>query len=150
MLASQELDGASGGELLGEVRQLHPHAKRALLIGWGEWGFRATGDAILEAIEHGRIDHYVVRPVAPPDELFHHAVSTIPARVGGGAAHRAVRDPGGGRSVVGPRRELRTVLERCAFPHAFAWPTRRRAELLGDSPADAELPVVILPDGTRL
>ena len=77
VLAGQELDDTTGGELLAEVRQLHPHAKRALLVGWGEWGFRATGDAILEAIEHGKIDHYVVRPMAPPDELFHHTISTF-------------------------------------------------------------------------
>ena len=151
VLASQELDGASGGELLGEVRQLHPHAKRALLVGWGEWGFRATGDAILEAIEHGKIDHYVVRPVAPPDELFHHAISTFllewaeERRTAPYAIH-VVGDSWSGRAA-----ELRTVLERCAFPHAFCLADSEQGrKLLGDSPADAELPVVILPDGTRL
>ena len=151
VLASQELDGASGGELLGEVRQLHPHAKRALLVGWGEWGFRATGDAILEAIEHGKIDHYVVRPVAPPDELFHHAISTFllewaeERRTAPYAIH-VVGDSWSGRAA-----ELRTVLEQCAFPHAFCLADSEQGrKLLGDSPADAELPVVILPDGTRL
>jgi thioredoxin reductase (NADPH) len=151
VLAGQGLDGAMGGELLGEVRQLHPHAKRALLVGWGDWGFRATGDAILEAIEHGKIDHYVVRPMAPPDELFHHTISTFllewaeERRTAPYAIH-VVGDSWSGRAA-----ELRTVLEQCAFPHAFCLADSEQGrKLLGDAPADAELPVVILPDGTRL
>ena len=137
----------SGGELLGEVRQLHPHAKRALLVGWGEWGFRATGDAILEAIEHGKIDHYVVRPVAPPDELFHHAISTFllewaeERRTAPYAIH-VVGDSWSGRAA-----ELRTVLRAMRVP-ARLLPGRLGAGpelLLGDAPADAELPVVDPP-----
>ena len=65
VLAGQWFEDCTGSDLLGEVRAAHPHAKRALLVGWGEWGHRETGDAILEAVEHGRIDHYVVRPMAP-------------------------------------------------------------------------------------
>ena len=151
VLAGQGLDGATGGELLGEVRQLHPHAKRALLVGWGDWGFRETGDAILEAIEHGKVDHYVVRPVAPPDELFHHAISTFllewaeERRTAPYAIH-IVGDSWSGRAA-----ELRNVLEQCAFPHAFCLADSEEGrKLLENAPGDAELPVVILPDGTRL
>jgi hypothetical protein len=70
VLAGQALDGATGGELLGEVRQLHPHAKRAVPVGWGDQ--LRDGDAILEAIEHGRSPLLRRQAVAPPDELFHH------------------------------------------------------------------------------
>ena len=151
VLAGQELDDTTGGELLAEVRQLHPHAKRALLVGWGEWGFRATGDAILEAIEHGKIDHYVVRPVAPPDELFHHSISTFllewaEERRTAPYAIQVVGDSWSGRAA-----QLRDVLERCAFPHAFCLADSDEGrKLLGETPADGELPVVILPDGTTL
>jgi thioredoxin reductase (NADPH) len=151
VLAGQALGSDPCSELLGEVRQLHPHAKRALLVGWGEWGFRATGDAILEAIEHGRIDHYVVRPVAPPDEAFHHAISTFllewaeERRTAPYAIH-VVGDSWSGRAA-----QLRTVLEQCAFPHAFSLADSDQGRrLLEGSPAGAELPVVILPDGTTL
>jgi len=61
--------------LLADARRAHPHAKRALLVGWGDWGDTATGDEISDAIVHGHIDHYVVRPLAPPDEAFHRAPS---------------------------------------------------------------------------
>ena len=151
VLAGQELGDTTGGELLAEVRQLHPHAKRALLVGWGEWGFRETGDAILEAIEHGKIDHYVVRPVAPPDELFHHSISTFlhewaEERRTAPYAIQVVGDSWSGRAA-----ELRDVLERCAFPHAFCLADSDEGRrLLEGSSRGAELPVVILPDGTTL
>ena len=151
VLAGQELDDTSGGELLAEVRQLHPHAKRALLVGWGEWGFRETGDAILEAIEHGKIDHYVVRPVAPPDELFHHSISTFlfewaEERRTAPYAIQVVSDSWSGRAAA-----LRDVLERCAFPHAFSLADSDQGRrLLKGSGRGTELPLVILPDGTTL
>ena len=77
VLAGQWLSGTTGSELLDETRHLHPHAKRGLLISWGDWGDRATGEAIFDSIARGRIDHYVVRPSASPDELFHQAISSL-------------------------------------------------------------------------
>jgi thioredoxin reductase (NADPH) len=151
VLAGLVLDGTTCSELFGEVRHLHPHAKRAVLVGWSEWGFRATGDAILEAIEHGRIDHYVVRPAAPPDELFHQTISTFllewaEERRTAPYSIQVVGDSWSGRAA-----ELRTVLERCAFPHAFCLADSAKGRtLLGGSSAGTELPVVILPDGTML
>ena len=151
VLAGKEVDDPSCSELLAEVRRLHPHAKRALLVGWGEWGFRETGDAILEAIEHGKIDHYVVRPVAPPDELFHHSISTFllewaEERRTAPYAIQVVGDSWSGRAAA-----LRDVLERCAFPHAFCLADSDEGRrLLEGSSRGTELPVVILPDGTTL
>jgi thioredoxin reductase (NADPH) len=135
---------------LGEVRRTHPHAKRAMLVGWGDWGYREAGDAILEAIEHGRIDHYVVRPAAPPDEQFHQAVSTFllewaeERRTAPYAIHVV------GESWSGRAYELRSVLESCAFPHAFSLADSAEGRSLLGTPPPVELPVVILPDGTTL
>lgn len=136
--------------LLAEVRRAHPHARRAMLIGWGEWGYRETGDAVLAAIEHGRIDHYVVRPVAPPDEQFHQAVSTFllewaEERRTAPYAIQVVGDSWSGRAY-----ELRSVLESCAFPHAFSLADSDEGRSLLGTPPPDELPVVILPDGTTL
>jgi thioredoxin reductase (NADPH) len=151
VLVGQADGEETSSELLAEVRRAHPHAKRAMLIGWGEWGYRGTGDAILDAIEHGRIDHYVVRPLAPPDEQFHQAVSTFllewaeERRTAPYAIH-VVGDSWSGRAY-----ELRSVLESCAFPHAFSLADSEEGRrLLGDSPAATDLPVVIMPDGTML
>ena len=149
VLAGQGPDDDSSA-FLADVRRAHPHAKRAMLIGWGEWGYRGTGDAILEAIEHGRIDHYVVRPAASPDEQFHQAVSTFllewaeERRTAPYAIH-VVGDSWAGRAY-----ELRSVLESCAFPHAFSLADSAEGRSLLGTPPPGELPVVILPDGTTL
>ena len=43
VLAGQWLEGMTGSELLDDARRLHPHAKRSLLIAWGDWGIPETG-----------------------------------------------------------------------------------------------------------
>ena len=142
--------GVTNGTFLGEVRRAHPQAKRAMLVGWGDWGYREAGDAILAAIEQGRIDHYVVRPAAPPDEQFHQAVSTFllewaeERRTAPYAIHVV------GESWSGRAYELRSVLESCAFPHAFSLADSDEGRSLLGTPPPEELPVVILPDGTTL
>ena len=77
VLAAQWLAGTTGGELLVRVRQLHPHAKRALLVPWRAWGDRPTAEAILDSMALGRIDYYVLRPAASPDELFHQSITSF-------------------------------------------------------------------------
>jgi thioredoxin reductase (NADPH) len=46
----------TGSELLARAPDLHPQAKRALLVGWGDWGDEPTADAIRAAMALGRID----------------------------------------------------------------------------------------------
>ena len=151
VLAATALAGGTGTALLAEARLLHAHAKRALLIGWGEWGAAATGDAISEAIAVGQIDHYVVRPFPPPDELFHQAISSFllewaeAQRIAPHAIH-VVGDSWSGRAY-----ELRSVLESCAFPHTFSLAdSAEGTSVLETVNPKRPLPVVVLPDGTAL
>ena len=150
-LAGQWLPGVTGVELLARVHQLHPHAKRGLLIAWGEWGDRAMGDAIHDAIAHGQIDYYVVRPAEPPDEVFHQVVSTFlvewsrSQRIAPHTIHVV------GESWSGRAYELRDILQRCAMPHAFCLADSDKGrELLQDVDGDHELPLIILPNGEVL
>ena len=46
VLADQWMPELTGPELLARVPDLHPQAKRALLVGWGDWGDEPTADAI--------------------------------------------------------------------------------------------------------
>ncbi len=152
VLAGQWLSGMTGSELLDEVRHLHPHAKRGLLIAWGGWGDRATGEAIFESIAHGRIDHYVLRPSASPDELFHQAISSLllewaEARRASPYTIHVVGESWSGRAY-----ELRDVLGRCAIA-ALVLPGRleQRAHAHGrGGRGGAKLPIVVFPDGTVL
>src|SRR5262245_50810526 len=72
VLGGQSPSGATGDELFDHVRQLHPFAKRALLVAANAWTDEATASAIRASMALGRIDYYVVRPAASasPDEVF--------------------------------------------------------------------------------
>ena len=75
VLAARGTHGLTGEELLERVHELHPHAKRALLIPWGGWADEETAAAIRNAMTLGHIDYYVLKPWSSPDELFHRLVS---------------------------------------------------------------------------
>jgi thioredoxin reductase (NADPH) len=151
VLAGQWLAGMTGDELLGRVHNLHPHAKRGLLISWGGWGDPATGEAIFDAMAQGRIDYYVIRPSASPDEVFHQAVSSFllewsqAQRVAPHTIHVI------GESWSGRAYELRDVLGRCAIPHAFCLADSPKGQgLLAKVDGDHKLPLIILPTGAVL
>ena len=63
ILADQWLPTTSGVELLAAARQLHPIARRGLLVAWGD---RSAVGPILQAAALGRIDYYVAKPVFSP------------------------------------------------------------------------------------
>src|SRR3954454_8094592 len=151
VLSGQWLSGMTGDELLGRVHQLHPHAKRGLLIEWGGWGDRPTGEAIHDAMAHGRIDYYVLRPSGRPDEVFHQAVSGFLLEWSHSqkiAPHtiNVVGDSWSGRAYA-----IRDALERCAIPHAFCLADSDRGrEVLGGVDGEVALPLIVLPNGTVL
>jgi thioredoxin reductase (NADPH) len=151
VLSGQWLSGMTGSELLARVHELHPHAKRGLLIEWGGWGDKATGEAIHEAMAHGRIDYYVLRPAGRPDEVFHSAVSSFLLEW----SHSQKNAPHTiyvvGRSWSGRAYAIRDALERCAIPHSFCLADSDKGrELLAGVDEDAELPLIVLPTGEVL
>jgi thioredoxin reductase (NADPH) len=151
VLAAQWLPDTTGGELLERVRQLHPHAKRGLLVSGGAWADPPTAEAILNAMALGRIDYYVPRPAASPDEVFHHAVSSFllewatDRRMVPQTVH-IVGEEWSGRAY-----ELREVFQRCAVPHAFCLADSDQGrELLAKASPETKLPLMVLPDGRVL
>jgi thioredoxin reductase (NADPH) len=151
VLAGQRLSGMTGSELLDQARHLHPHAKRGLLMAWDSLGDRAVGEAIFDSIARGWIDHYVVRPSEPSDEVFHQAISSLllewaEARRASPHTIQVVGESWSGRAY-----ELRHLLGRCAFPHSFclADSSDGRA-LVAEGRKGAKLPIVVFPDGTLL
>ncbi len=151
VLAALALGERESSELLASARRLHSHAKRALVVSWGEWGDPTMGEVISDATVHGRIDHYVVRPLEPPDETFHQAISGFLLEWAEGqrlAPHsvRVVGETWSGRAY-----ELRKVLERCAFPHRFSLAdSPEGTAVLAEATPNRPLPLVVLPDGTAL
>src|SRR5215210_3186948 len=151
VLAGQWLSGTTGAELLGAARALHPHAKRALIIEWGGWGDRATGQAIFNAMADGRIDYYVLRPLEPPDELFHQTVSSFllewrDSQRRSGHTVRVVGESWSGRAY-----ELRDTLSRCAIPHSFCLADSELGrKLIAEAGTPDRLPMVRFPNGSVL
>jgi thioredoxin reductase (NADPH) len=156
VLAAQRLDGMTGSDLLDAARRFHPNSKRAMILHWGEWGDPAIGDAIFDAIARARIDHYVIRPTPPPDELFHSAVTGMLLEWADSQRQSPHTIHIVGQQWEGRAYELRQLLGRCAMPHSFELADsdagRALVEQAGLVDADGvgRFPLVIFPDGTVL
>ena len=151
VLAGPWLDGATGGELLREVRRLHPHAMRSLLIAWGDWGQKATGEAIFDGIAEGHFDSYVLRPAGSPDELFHQAISGLLLDWAESQRSAPFTVHIVGQSWSGRAHELRDALRQCAIAHNFCLADSAQGrELVAAAGAGVTLPIVVFPDGTVL
>jgi thioredoxin reductase (NADPH) len=149
VLADPWLPDTTGSDLLAQVRQLHPAARRALLVNWGD---QRALPAVVEGTILGDLDAYVVKPGRAPDERFH---QTIAEQLGEWGRSNLPRSEV--VSVVGeewaPRsHELRELLGRNGVPFGFhdaASPAGQR--LLAEAGTDATtLPVVVMFDGRVL
>ena len=151
VLAPERLSGTTGSEFLGGVRELHPQAQRGLLIEWRSWGDGQTGTTLFRAMARRQIENYVIRPSRSRDEIFHQSVSTSllewahARRVSPNTVH-VVADSWSGRAY-----ELRSVLGRCAIPHAFVLAdSDHGSELVSASGGGAQFPLVVFPNGATL
>ena len=150
VLAGEELAGAPGTALLAEVRSLFPHAQRVLLVGWSRFGTSETGDAIFEAISTGRMDHYALRPSAPPDEQFHQAISTFLLRWADAQRRAPYTIDVIGEAWSGRAYEMRAVLERCAMPHRFLLAGSDEGRAVVARSGARRFPAMVMPDGRVL
>jgi len=151
LLVAQSTVEATGNTLLEAAHRLHPQAKRALLVSTNAWTNPRTAKAIRASMTLGRVDHFVLDPGPPPDEVFHEAVQSFllewarEQRLVPQTVH-IVGEEWSGRAY-----ELRTVFEKCAAPHAFCLADSDKGrELLARAGRDAELPLMALPDGRLL
>ncbi|MCC7076823.1 MAG: FAD-dependent oxidoreductase [Acidimicrobiia bacterium] len=151
VLAGAESPDESGNEVLEAVRDLHPHAKRALLVGWEGWGDKTTGRAIFTGISDGQFDHYVLRPVHSPDELFHNTVSgmLLEWAEANRAAPYTVQIVG--ESWTGRAYELREALQQCAVVHNFCLADSEEGrEIVASVGTSTKLPFIKFPTGEVL
>ena len=151
VLAARGETGLRGEELLARVYDLHPYAKRALLIPWGGWADEETADVIRTAMTLGHIDYYILEPWTTPDELFHRLISEFLQewrRATEGRLELTV--VAGLWSSRGY--EIRNLLARTGVPHAFyasdSDDARALMQTCGAEVSDK--PAVVLPDNTVL
>ncbi|WP_119071438.1 FAD-dependent oxidoreductase [Aggregatilinea lenta] len=74
LFTDQSLPEMTGIEFLNRAHNLHPNAKRILLVGLNAWENRET---ILQAITFGKIDSYLWKPTGPLDERFHSQIAEL-------------------------------------------------------------------------
>lgn len=149
IIADQWMPEMTGVELLTQVHDLHPGAKRALLIDFGD---QSTADPILRGMALGRIDYYLYKPWTPADAMLHPPISELLAEWTR-SHHRPVEL----FRLVGDQwdaraHELRDLLERNPVTYGFYdKDTEEARKLLRDTGVDAEaFPVVILHNGAAL
>ena len=152
VLAARGSGTLMGEDLLEQVHDLHPHAKRALLIPWGGWADEETAEAIRTAMALGYIDYYAIKPFSSPDEIFHRLISELlqewrRQNLPGKRELTVVADPWSPRGSA-----LRNLLARNGVPHAFHTPDSAEGiEFLASCNQEgSEVPVVVLQDGTPL
>jgi len=152
VLAAQWMPGRTGAEVLTHARELHPRAKRGLLIDFGAWGDPPTAAAIRHAMAVGDIDYYVLRPWRDHDELFHRTISEFFyewSRLESRETREIVlvAPPDAPRGY-----ELRNLLARNGLPHVYASSDSAEGAALLDEVghADTDRPVVVLHDGRVL
>jgi thioredoxin reductase (NADPH) len=147
ILSDQRMPNLDGVQFLAEARSLAPLAKRALLTAY------ADTDAAIAAINTSQVDYYLQKPWDPPETLLYPIIDELLGD------WRADYRPGwGGIRVVGSRwmptvHALKEFLARNHLSYEFfdlESSDERGREAREMSAGITALPLVIMPDGTRL
>lgn len=147
LLVDQRMPQMTGVELLVEAIGLYPDAKRVLLTAY------ADTDAAIKAINEVRLDHYLMKPWHPPEEMLYPVLDDLldDWRANYEPVFEGVRVIGHPWSADGHR--VRDFLARNLIP--YRWldiEADKEAAKLRDlaGAGEAPLPLVILSDGTVL
>jgi thioredoxin reductase (NADPH) len=147
-LVDQRMPGMTGTEFLGEMRKLHPDAKRTLLTAY------ADSEAAIAAINAVGLDHYLMKPWDPPEQRLYPVLDDLLADWSARA-----RVSFEGVRVIGSRwspasHETRDFLSRNQIPYQWIDVERdaamRELALSANGGDLSRLPVVLLTDGTAL
>jgi thioredoxin reductase (NADPH) len=146
VVAGQRMAELPGVTLLCRAHELHPSAKRVLLVGRREW---TPANPAVRAMTLGQIDTYLFEPWLPAARFLDLPISQVladwvPAH---GPSFEGIR-------IVGPRwgtrsHELRDMLTRMGIPHGwYQAETAAGRRLLEEAGEDgSRLPVVLFHSG---
>ena len=116
VFADERMAGMNAVDFLVRARDLHPGAKRVLLIERGDWS--AVHPAV-SAMALGKIDYHLYDPWHPPERILYQAVGEFLA-----AWEKSREPPSVAFRIVGPAHsprahQLRDVLSRAGVPYWF-------------------------------
>jgi thioredoxin reductase (NADPH) len=150
LVAATRMAEMDGTEYLVRAHELHPAAKRVLLVGRGQW---ASAHPMVRALALAQVDYYLFHPWGEPERWLHLPVSQFLADW---SASRATGFEEEIR-IVGERwaarsHELRDLLARVALPHGFYQPDSEAGRaLLEQAGQDGTiLPVLVFRSGLAL
>jgi thioredoxin reductase (NADPH) len=149
LLAAQRTAEMSGVEFLVAAHELHPAAKRVLLVARGDY---SAAHPAVQAMTVGQIDYHLFTPWQPAERWLYPALSNFLADLSKTAepSFAAIRVVG--RQWEPRSHQLRDVLTRIAMPYRF-YPHDSQAgrQLLREVGQDgSRLPVVIFRTGQVL
>jgi thioredoxin reductase (NADPH) len=149
VMADQWMPGLTGIDLLTLARDIHPRARRILLIDYND---ATCKQPILQAMALGHIEHFLPKDASFPEQWLYPAVSEFlsawsKTSRGGFEAVRVVGDQWAPRS-----HDLREKLGRNGVPFGFyTADSEQGRRLLRRAGVDASrLPVVVLLDGRAM
>jgi thioredoxin reductase (NADPH) len=146
LLADQRMPVMSGVEFLEHAIALAPEAKRVLLTAY------ADTQAAIDAINRVSLDHYLLKPWDPPDEQLYPVVDDLLDAWRADAPSPADRIRLVGHRWSRDSHDVRDFLARNQVP--YRWLDVERDDegrrLLAAADGAAELPLVLLPDGSAL
>jgi thioredoxin reductase (NADPH) len=149
LIADERLTEIPAVDLLAGAGDLHPGAKRILLIERGDW---SAAHPAVRAMAIGQIDYHLYAPWHPAERILYLAISEFLA------AWEKSREPESAAfRIVGPAHsprshQLRDVLSRAGVPYWFYEDDSEEGrQLLRELALDgARLPVAVHYDGTVL
>jgi len=149
VLAAQRMTEMSGVEFLVAAHELHPAAKRVLLVARGDY---SAANPAVRAMTVGQIDYHLFTPWLPAERWLYPQLSDFLAAwsKSGEPSFAAIRIIG--RQWEPRSHELRDMLARVAMPYRF-YPHDSQAgqQLLREAGQDgSHLPVVIFRTGQVL
>lgn len=149
VLADLWMPEMTGVDFLNEAHDLHPLAKRTLLI---EWGDRTSTEPILQAATLGWIDHYTVKPLTTPDEQFHRHITEQLDDWSRQNQPNAEMVQVVGEQWDARSHEIRDILDRFGVPFGFydVNSEKGRALLQQIGHPNGPFPLVIMYDGRVL
>jgi thioredoxin reductase (NADPH) len=146
IFSNLSLTEMTGIEFLNRAHELHPNAKRILLVRWRD---REVSETILQAMTFGWIDGHLWKPTGPFDERFHSYVTELLESW----RHLNLPRPASVK-VIGERwsartHEFRAMLDSYDAPYRFydRDSADGRALLEEVQHTDGPFPVTILRDG---
>jgi thioredoxin reductase (NADPH) len=146
LVVDQRMPEMNGVDMLREAILLYPDTRRVLLTAY------ADTEAAIRAINDVRLDHYLMKPWDPPEEQLYPVLTDLLETWKAG-----YRPPFEGVRVVSHRwsadgHRVRDFLARNLVPYRWldVEEDPEAQQLATANGADAPLPLLVFPDGSRL